>query len=326
MNLKRFSWLLVFLLLFLISSFALPWKVESPEQISLQVLGEKKTVPIEIKNFWGFSPWIQRFQVKMVDSDLVNVDQVSDQVQLSPKLLEGKTELMIRSFPVIKYLTVEVNPYLEDLDKDGFPDVAELKIESDRQLFRDLFVNIARSQIAQESELWKEKDCSGLVRFAYREAMKKHDKAWFQGFQGELEGLFDIQSFNYPRVPLLGTNLFRIKPGPFCYETIDNDFSVFASAQYLLSHNVVFLGRDIQVAERGDLIFFYQPGFFNFPYHVMIYEGKGKVIYHTGAIEDQEGYIQEIFLDDLKKHPDRRWWPVIDNPFFLGFYRFKILE
>jgi hypothetical protein len=164
MNLKRFSWLLVFLLLFLISSFALPWKVESPEQISLQVLGEKKTVPIEIKNFWGFSPWIQRFQVKMVDSDLINVDQVSDQVQLSPKLLEGKTELMIRSFPVIKYLTVEVNPYLEDLDKDGFPDVAELKIESDRQLFRDLFVNIARSQIAQESELWKEKDCSPLLQ------------------------------------------------------------------------------------------------------------------------------------------------------------------
>jgi hypothetical protein len=326
MKLKRFSWLLVFLLLFLISSLALPWKIESPEQINLQVLGEKKTVLIKIKNFWGFSPWWKSLQVKTVDGDLLNVKLVSDQVQLSPKLLEGKTELMIRSFPVITYLSVEVDPYLEDLDKDGFPDVAELKTESDRQLFRDLFVNIARSQIAQESELWKEKDCSGLVRFAYREALKKHNTAWFQSFQGELESLFDIQSFNYPRIPLLGTRLFRIKPGPFRFDTIETDFSVFASAQYLLSHNVVFLGRDIQVAERGDLIFFYHPGFFNFPYHVMIYEGKGKVIYHTGTIEDQEGYIQEIFLDDLKKHPDRRWWPVVDNPSFLGFYRFKILE
>ncbi|NLJ37883.1 MAG: DUF1175 family protein [Candidatus Atribacteria bacterium] len=326
MKLKGFSWFFIILLFFFMSSFTFPWKIESPEQVKLQVLGGRKTIPIKIVNLWGFSPWIQRLRIKTHDRDLLEVGFASNQLQLSPKLLEGKTELMIRSFPLIKYLIVEIDPYLEDLDHDGFPDVAELKTESDRQLFRDLFVNIARSQIVQESELWKEKDCSGLVRFAYREALKKHDKEWFQSFQGKLEGLFDIQSFNYPRVPLLKTNLFRIKPGPFRYETIDTDFSVFASAQYLLSHNVVFLGRNMQGAERGDLIFFYHPDFFNFPYHVMIYAGKGKVIYHTGAIEGQEGYIQEILLEDLKKHPNRRWWPVQENPNFLGFYRFKILE
>ncbi len=326
MKVKRYSWLFIVLLWFLISSFAFPWKIEGPDQVYLQVLGGKKTVPIKVVNLWGFSPWIQKLQVKARDSDLLDINFLSNQVQLSPKLLEGQTELVIRSFPVIKHLAIKIEPYLADLDNDGFPDVAELKTESDRLLFRDLFVNIARSQIFQESELWKEKDCSGLVRFAYREALKKHDKAWFQTFQGKLEGLFDIQSFNYPRVPLLGTNLFRIQPGPFRYETIDTDFSVFASSQYLLAYNVVLLGENIQAAKRGDLIFFYQPDFFNFPYHVMIYEGNGKVIYHTGALEDQLGYIQEIFFNDLSKHPDRRWWPRVENPAFLGFYRFKILE
>ena len=204
--------------------------------------------------------------------------------------------------------------------------VVELKTESDRMIFRDLFVNITRSQIYQQSELWKDKDCSCLVRFAYRETLKKHDKNWFDTFQGKVENLFDIQAYHYPRVPLLGTNLFRVKPGEFRYETVHEDFSVFSSTRYLLAYNVVFLGKDVRSADRGDLIFFYHPDFFYYPYHVMIYEGNGKVIYHTGSLGNEQGYIQEMPLKDLFHHPDRRWWPVADNPSFLGFYRFKILE
>jgi len=326
MILKRSFWLFIIFGLFFIFSSALPWRIMGPDRVTLQVFGEEGVYPISLTNLWGFSPWMVRLTVKEGDGEVVKADMISNQIHLSPRLLEGDTLVMIRSFPVIKYLSVRVEPYLGDLDNDGFPDVAELKTESDRILFRDLFVNIARSQILQESELWNDRDCSGLVRFAYREALKKHDKNWFEGFQGKIENLFDIQSYRYPRVPLLGTSLFRVKPGPFRFENIGEDFSVFASARYLLAYNVIFLGRDERVAERGDLIFFYHPDFFNYPYHVMIYEGKGFVIYHTGSFNNQPGYIQEMPLRDLWQHPDRRWWPVADNPSFLGFYRFKILE
>jgi len=77
----------------------------------------------------------------------LDINFLSNQVQLAPKLLEGQTELVIRSFPVIKYLVIKIEPYLADLDNDGFPDVAELKTESDRLLFRDLFVR--KKKIAQ---------------------------------------------------------------------------------------------------------------------------------------------------------------------------------
>ena len=323
---KRYWVLIGVILLFFILSLSIPWKINCPDQINLQVFGGESLVPVHLTNLWGFSPWFGRLSVKAEDEDMVKVELFSNGIRLSPYLLGGKTTVRVRSFPVVKYLFVQIDPYLADSDGDGFPDVVELKTESDRMIFRDLFVNIARSQIYQQSELWKDKDCSGLVRFAYRETLKKHDKNWFDTFQGKIETLFDIQAYHYPRVPLLGTNLFRVKPGKFRYETVHEDFSVFSSTRYLLAYNVVFLGKDVRSADRGDLIFFYHPDFFYYPYHVMIYEGNGNVIYHTGSLGNEQGYIQEMPLKDLFHHPDRRWWPVVDNPSFLGFYRFKILE
>ena len=76
----------------------------------------------------------------------------------------------------------------------------------------------------------------------------------------------------------------------------------------------------------GDLLFFYQPLFFEYPYHVMIYTGSGQLIYHTGPVEGEEGQLVEVTLGELRKHPDPRWRPVSDNPAFLGFYRWKILN
>jgi len=75
-------------LFFFMSSFTFPWKIESPEQVKLQVLGGRKTIPIKIVNLWGFSPWIQRLRIKTHDRDLLEVGFASNQLQLSPKLLE----------------------------------------------------------------------------------------------------------------------------------------------------------------------------------------------------------------------------------------------
>jgi uncharacterized protein YfaT (DUF1175 family) len=204
---------------------------------------------------------------------------------------------------------VEVFPNGEDRDKDGFPDVVELNTESERDAFREFFVQVARLQVDSPHPQFKERDCGGLVRFAYRESLKRGD----------------ILPYAYPQVPLLGVNIFRVKPGDFNLEKISEDFSVFASSFYLLAYNVIPLGKDGGKAKAGDLLFFFQPASFSYPYHVMIYEGEGRVIYHTGPIGEGEG-VRETTLDSLRRHPDKDWHPTRDNPNFLGFFRWKILD
>ena len=51
--------------------------------------------------------------------------------------------------------------------------MAELSAESERDAFREFFVKVARSQIVSPHSQFKERDCGGLVRFAYRESLKE---------------------------------------------------------------------------------------------------------------------------------------------------------
>src|SRR5712692_8491076 len=67
---------------------------------------------------------------------------------------------------------------LVDSDNDGIPDVAELRTFQDRESFRRWFSSIAEMQFYQLSEQWNvdQRDCAGLVRFAMREALRRHDR------------------------------------------------------------------------------------------------------------------------------------------------------
>src|SRR5687768_4332639 len=69
-----------------------------------------------------------------------------------------------------------------DYDNDGIPDAAELQSHQDRQNFRRWFTSIAEAQYYRMSEQWnqEQRDCAGLVRFAWREALRRHDRVWFQ--------------------------------------------------------------------------------------------------------------------------------------------------
>lgn len=69
-----------------------------------------------------------------------------------------------------------------DVDHDGLPDVAELTSFNDRENFRRWFTWIAEMQFYNLSDQWnpEQRDCSGLVRFAWREALRPHDRQWFQ--------------------------------------------------------------------------------------------------------------------------------------------------
>ena len=69
-----------------------------------------------------------------------------------------------------------------DLDHDGLPDTAELRTFNDRENFRRWFTWVAEMQFYNLSDQWntEQRDCAGLVRFAFREALRPHDRPWFQ--------------------------------------------------------------------------------------------------------------------------------------------------
>jgi uncharacterized protein YfaT (DUF1175 family) len=225
-----------------------------------------------------------------------------------------------------------------DSDDDGMPDAAELLSSDDRANFRRWFTHIAEMQFYKLSDAWNEdqRDCAGLVRFAWREALRQHDRLWFQMMGEGYEAVApDVRAYDLRRSPL-GEKLFRADFGSFKESDLaQSKFSEFADARTLKNHNAVFISRDRRQAERGDLLFFHQPWVQRFPYHVMIFIGDARhngegaddwVVYHTGSSPGDKGEVKKVRLAVLRSHPDRRWRPIENNPNFLGFYRLKILE
>jgi len=225
-----------------------------------------------------------------------------------------------------------------DSDGDGIPDRAELRSFDDRKNFRSWFAAIAEMQFYHPSDEWnaEQRDCAGLVRFSWREALRKHDRPWFQKMGADYEPVApDVRAFNLDTGPL-GEKLFRTDFGSFLEGDRDNGkFSEFADARTLKNFNCVFVSRDRHRAERGDLLFFHQPWVQKFPYHAMIFvgepvrdgEGAGDwVVYHTGSSPTGKGELKKVRLAVLDNHPDKRWRPIESNPNFLGFYRLKMLD
>ena len=228
--------------------------------------------------------------------------------------------------------------YLSDVDHDGIPDRAELGTFSDRENFRRWFSAIAETQFYQLSDEWNpaQRDCAGLVRFAWREALRSHDRAWFHRMGADYSVVApDVAAYKLEQ-NLLGEKLFRTDFGAFkARDLTDGKFSEFADARTLKDFNSTFISRDRKQARPGDLIFFYQPYAQKLPYHVMIFLGEAQqnsdgasdwVVYHTGASVADQGTVKKVRLSVLDHHPDRRWRPVLDNRNFLGFYRLKILQ
>jgi uncharacterized protein YfaT (DUF1175 family) len=225
-----------------------------------------------------------------------------------------------------------------DYDNDGIPDTAELQSFMDRENFRRWFTLIAEGQFYRLSKEWnaEQRDCAGLVRFAWREALRRHDRAWFQKMGPGYKVIApDVARYNLEQSPL-GEKLFRTNFGSYKEGDLSTEtFSEFADARTLKSFNTRFVGRDRHYAQSGDLLFFYQPWVQKFPYHVMMFLGDSRlgverssdwVVYHTGASPTGEGTVKKVELSVLDHHPNRRWRPVETNPNFLGYFRLKILD
>ena len=229
-------------------------------------------------------------------------------------------------------------PATPDSDSDGIPDRAELRAYGDRESFRRWFAAIAEAQFYRESPEWNasQRDCAGLVRFSWREALRTHDRAWLLRMGESYDPVApDVRAYTLERGPL-GEKLFRTRAGSFDERDLaDETFSEFADARTLREYNTRFVGRDAGRAEPGDLVFFRQPWVQKYPYHVMVFLGRARaddegaadwVVYHTGAAPEEGGEVRKVRLSVLARHPDPRWRPVESNKNFLGFHRLKILE
>lgn len=228
--------------------------------------------------------------------------------------------------------TVPVTWVFDSADSygDGTPDFLRLHTSADRAAFRTWFTLIAQAQ--QERTAPEINDCAALLRFAYREALHAHDESWLLSHGLESSAL-SVRQYTYPHTPL-GANLFRVAPGPFVRADVENgSFAQFADARTLMRHNAYLLGRDIQLARPGDLIFYrqldqqspYDDSGYRSPFHSIIFTGDA-VVYHTGPVNHGKGEMRRLLMTDLLHHPDPRWRPLKENENFLGVYRWNILR
>lgn len=226
----------------------------------------------------------------------------------------------------------------DDRFHDGTPDFLRLDSAGDRQVFRRWFADIAEYQaLRADGALPAEvSDCSALLRYAYRNALRKHDLAWMEETGLGRLGSGSVEKYSYPYTAL-GAGLFRVKPGAFrAADARGGAFAEFADAFTLMERNAFFVSRDARQARPGDLLFYRQLGQHS-PYHSMVFVGRSRllpedgevVVYHTGRdphINQGRGEMRRATLGELERHPDARWRPLPGNPNFLGVYRWNILR
>jgi hypothetical protein len=168
-------------------------------------------------------------------------------------------------------------------------------------VLRDIVAETAVAQVERPDPRWhpEQRDCAGLVRYAFRAAY----------------------------LTLAPT---RVKDGLWRDRT--GRPSVFADAETLVQHNFAALGRGPETRQglkSGDLIAFRQQASTDAPpsYHLMLIvrpvdpaHDDAVVIYHPGT-RDQR--VRLGSLRSLLREAPREWQPVPENPFFLGFFRFR---
>jgi len=268
--------------------------------------------------------------------NLADLDASNSEVRLRAGVTPGVVTLAALA-PGFHPATVEVRLGLDPTDQfgDGTPDFLRLQSEEDQMAFRHWFAFLAESEYFQKDQdrAAEVNDCAALIRFAYREALRKHDASWAnQWHLAQSPASPSVQKYEYPHTAL-GASLFRTRPGAFTPDDVSNGaFAEFADADSLRRYNTHFVSRNPEAARPGDLLFFRQEGH-RMPFHTMIYVGESYfgtgsdwLIYHTGPSDGRAGEIRRVTVSELLQHPQFCWRPLPQNPAFLGVYRWNILR
>jgi uncharacterized protein YfaT (DUF1175 family) len=248
---------------------------------------------------------------------------------------EAKLRVTARGFAP-REMELQTTPDFGDAVGDGTPDFLRLHDPADRQEFRRWFTLLAESQYYRGKNAAPEiDDCAALLRFAYRETMREHDATWASAMALPTPATSgDVRQYQYPYTPL-GSALFRVRGGRFAADDLhDGAFAEFADAETLWRRNTFSVGRNVNRARPGDLLFFRQDSAGHMPFHAMIFLGRSQiapgseqfVVYHTGPTGSLKGEIKRLSVAELLNYPDARWRPIVSNPAFLGVFRWNILR
>jgi uncharacterized protein YfaT (DUF1175 family) len=228
-----------------------------------------------------------------------------------------------------------------DSAADGTPDYLRLDEESDREAFRRWFTYLAELQFFTPREHRPDEivDCAALIRYAFREALRRHDEHWAASSGLALvPAVASVAKYSFPHTPL-GPALFRVRGGAYRPSDLsDGAFAQFADAETLQRRNTFFVSRDLTRAQPGDLLFFKRDTE-HMPFHSMLFLGKSQiepgpesyVVYHTGPLhegsrQEQPGEIRRLTVAELLRYPDPQWQAISTNPSFLGVFRWNILK
>jgi len=178
------------------------------------------------------------------------------------------------------------------------PGAAEAREARDVLLRREL-AQLAVAQVRKMDPAWHpdQRDCAGLIRFAYRGAYKRfHPERLAQPLWLDVHG----------------------RP------------TDFADAETLLTRSFVPLGRaeaTLETLRTGDVLAFRQEQEAGPLFHLMLVvrpedkaHAPARVVYHPG---EKGAAVRTGVLHRLATEAPVEWRPVPHNTAFLGFFRFK---
>ncbi|WP_415879368.1 DUF1175 family protein [Methylomonas sp. TEB] len=197
-------------------------------------------------------------------------------------------------------------------------------LSQDADALRQVVTDVALLQARKLSPLWepKQRDCAGLVRFAYRTALEPRDAARTAklGVPAKL------------KLPPLSEQARKAIPDyPQIWQTgLSNGqprYGHFADAETLIGYNFRLKSRDLAAAQSGDLLVYQKPLVNDEPYHLMLFAAghpENLAVYHNGA-QGAEAQVRVVSVAELLQSPDPVWIPRPENPYFLGVYEWNRL-
>jgi uncharacterized protein YfaT (DUF1175 family) len=182
---------------------------------------------------------------------------------------------------------------------------------AESQVFRSWFVRIVEEQLRQgPSPRWEQQDCAGLVRFAANEALKVHDARWLRSM-GLSNQALPPESALAPEERLVAQR----------WQQGGGLSGPYVTAIKLIQFNSELVGRDLNQARPGDLLFFDQGD----DQHLMIWTGRS-IAYHTGSSHPGDNGLRALKPKQLMQWKDTRWIADASNPNFVGVFRLGFLS
>jgi len=212
-------------------------------------------------------------------------------------------------------------------DSSGYDDASNnpKQIPPDDELrARESIVALALQQSRKISRAWDpaQRDCAGLVRFAYREALRQRTVA--QRNRLEVPDQLSLPPLSGWGQRISG-NGAKIWVAGY-YPDGKKILSEFVSAEALIAHNFKHRSWRVDDAQTGDVLVFSRPNRGENVFHLMLVANEGarsgSVVYHNGE-KGKNGQVRVVAMRELFESADVNWRPDRSNTSFLGVFAWE---